>query len=564
VINSYRDAKGKLTEATIRKNLGGSDLDLEPRRAHRYSLAKIEYNSSAAEDERGLYGETGQPLFINKLFEWKDQADLNIQREMDRLEQDFLETFGGSKPKGRQIGITAGKLGNNAKTRILQKAMNLYIDSGDKTPHLKFVRKYMHELEAKDKLSNIEKDRLGIIKRMLEMTDAEKAWADNNIRVWYDDMYESAQKRGIIDHYVNGYVKRAWRVPKDHHVVGAANSGQTSGSFANFKLTTARKESRSFNSIIDAWRDSEGWHLKNDAVLSNLATYMNEINEVATNKRFIDYMKGLPGPDGNSVIQEGLTKKQAIDLNYVELNARGFAPIGKTVYAREDVAILLNKITKEGTSGVWEVPVLKHIIELGSKIKGSVLSVSVFHHFAGFRSWIYGVHRGTKNPWKAQREGLRKLQSGEELTFETKNTEYTLGPIADLLVSNGLTIGKIQDWDQGNLRADKSWIENLLLPRTGKFSEKALQTKRFLRHGREKWSRSLFNRLFAGLKVEAGAVELQNAIKTQEKKKGRRLTSAEIKTEAQKVARLINADFGGLHLKRMGRNPDIHWCCRVE
>jgi hypothetical protein len=42
-----------------------------------------------------------------------------------------------------------------------------------------------------------------------------------------------------------------------------------------------------------------------------------------------------------------------------------------------------------------------------------------------------------------------------------------------------------------------------------------------------------------------------------EKKLGRGLTDAEIKTEALEVARLINADFGGLHLSRRGRNPDF-------
>jgi hypothetical protein len=556
VIDSYRDKNGKLTEASIRKNLGGSALDIEPRTGHRYSLAKIEYSDSGVIDEAGLFKD-GRPVFLDSLFEWKDQADLNIKREIDRLEQKFLAEFGGSKPKGRQIGISAGKLSNNSKTRLLQKAMNLYIDSGEKTPHLKFVRKYMHELEGKKKLTNIEKDRLAIIKRMLEMTEEEKAFADNEIRDWYNDMYMFAQERGILDTYVEGYVRRAWKVPKDHKIAGAAVPQQTAGTFSNFKITTPRAKQRSFASIIDAWRDDQGWTLKNDAVMTNLSNYMNEINEVATNKRFINYMQGLKDADGDGVITDDISEKQAAAKGLVELHARGFTKPFQKIYARPDVANVLNNVTESGVSDLWSVVGIKALTTMNAMIKGMVLSISAFHHFAGVRSWEFGVHGGKLNPVTAFKQGLKKVETKEEMVVKTNHGTYSLGPIADYLIRNGLTIGKVQDWDQAMLAGDKSLIEGFLAHRTSDVARRALEFKRSVRHGRERWTRSLFNRFFAGLKVEAGAVELAHAIRVAEKKQKRGLTEAELKAEAVKVGRLINADFGGLHLKRMGRNMNM-------
>jgi hypothetical protein len=554
VVDSYRDKNGKLTEATIRKNLGGSELDLEPRTGHRYSLAKIEYSDSAAHDEAGLTGPDGQPNFLNRLFEWKDQADLNIQREINRLEQEFLEMFGGRKLGSKLVPGSMNKLSNNAQTRLLQKAMNLYIDSGEKTPHLKFVRKYMHELNAKKKLTNVERDRLDIINRMLEMTEDEKAWADNNIRPWYDEMYEFAKERGILDTYVESYVSRAWKVPKGYDVVGAANTEQTAGSFSNFKITTPHAEQRQLKSIVDGWRKGTDWTLKNDALLTNLHTYMDQINEVATNLRFINYMKEMVDENGDGLIREDLTDQKAREIGYVQLSAKGFAAPMKKIYARKDIAGPINKVTMSGTSDMWNVPGLLALQKINAMVKGSILSLSMFHHLAGVRSWEFGVKKGLKlNAVKAYKDGLNKI---EQMT-ETDPGGYKLGPTADFLIKHGLTIGKIQDWDQSVLAGEKSLIESILSGRKSGVSRSLLNLKRTARHGREMWTRSLFGRLFAGLKVEAASLELAHNIKVAERQKGEALTSAELAEIGRKTSRIINADFGGLHLRRMGRNMDL-------
>ena len=554
VIDSYRNKNGKVTVSNVRSHLGGTVLDLEPRTTHRYSLAKIEYSDSAAHDEAGMIGPDGQPNFLNRLFEWKDQADLNIQRAINKMEQDFLEKFGGRK-LSKAIPGTTGLLSNNAKTRLLQKAMNLYIDSGPATNNFKKAKAYAAELAGKKKLTNIEKDRLGIINRMVDMSEEEMAWADSQIRPWFDEMYTYAKDRDIIDTYVESYVSRAWKVPKGHDVVGAANTEQTSGSFSNFKITTPHAKQRQFSSIIDGWKEGTDWTLKNDAVITNLHTYMDQINEVASNLRFINYMKEMVDVDGVSLIREDIdTDKQGREEGYVQLHARGFSKPFQKVWARKDIAGAINKVTESGVSSMWSIPGILGIQKINAMVKGSILSLSAFHHLAGVRSWEFGVKKGLKlNAVKAYRDGLDKI---EQLT-ETNPGGYKLGATADFLIKHGLTIGRIQDWDQSVLAGEKSLIEGILSNRKSKISMSLLNLKRTARHGREMWTRSLFGRLFAGLKVEAASMELAHNIKVAEKQKGEALTSAELAEIGRRTSRLINADFGGLHLRRMGRNMDL-------
>jgi hypothetical protein len=281
---------------------------------------------------------------------------------------------------------------------------------------------------------------------------------------------------------------------------------------------------------------------------------MNEINEVFTNRRFINDMKGLIDSEGVGLIEEEMSEKDARARGYVQLKARGFGTPFKPMWARKDIASILNKVTEQGVSDIWNTPIVSGVMKLNALIKGSILSLSAFHHMAGMRSWLFGVKKGMKiNGVAAYKRGLDKIENKIEL----EDINYNLGPIADFMIKHGLTIGKIQDWDQSALAADRSVIEAVLSNRKGAVSRALLNIKRAGRHARENWTRALFGRLFAGLKVEAASIEMAHAISKAEKKKGEGLTDAELAEEARKVSRLINADFGGLHLKRMGRNPNL-------
>jgi hypothetical protein len=179
----------------------------------------------------------------------------------------------------------------------------------------------------------------------------------------------------------------------------------------------------------------------------------------------------------------------------------------------------------------------------------------MFHHLAGMRSYLFGV-RGAKGwdklrPIKAYREGLKRMD--EKQGFDSPNYQH-LGPVVDLLVRQGLTMGKVQDWEEQSMF--QSSIEEALRKSNAPGAAMALHGWQGMRRTKRQWTNGLFGQLFAGLKAQSAAVELTRDMMLQEKQLGRGLTEAEINTTAEKVARLINADFGGLHLARMGRHPD--------
>ena len=94
---------------------------------------------------------------------------------------------------------------------LLQKAMNLYVDSGT-GKNLEKVEAYVRKLAGQKKLTNREKQQLDVMDRMLNMTDEERAWADDRIRPYYEDLFKFAQENKLIDTQIDNYVKRSWKM----------------------------------------------------------------------------------------------------------------------------------------------------------------------------------------------------------------------------------------------------------------------------------------------------------------------------------------------------------------
>ncbi|MBU2552267.1 MAG: hypothetical protein KKB20_27900, partial [Proteobacteria bacterium] len=219
------------------------------------------------------------------------------------------------------------------------------------------------------------------------------------------------------------------------------------------------------------------------------------------------------------------------------------------LYAPAPLAEMINKMT--ATDSLFSrAPVLQEVLRLNAGLKSWILLSSFFHHLAGARSWIFGVHHGWKgaNPVQAYKDGLKKIED--------------LDPLIDLGVRNGLTLGDIQDWAESDLRESEGLAERLTkklgLERTAKGLE-------WLSFKKEAFTDSLFKKYFAGLKAEAFVVEYAHELqKAQDRfNAGLAKVPPNEKQIAERVARLINADFGGLHLKRMGRNPTLQKMARL-
>jgi hypothetical protein len=551
----FTNPKGKITPTQIRDNLGGFSGTYTQTarfaREARKNLDQIAALSTEKADADFLRTGNDGMSVTGKIHEWRDGSKHNWDRYANHLEQEFLEKFGGRKSRVKVLG--SDRFLGTPKTELLQKAMNLYIDSGT-GQNLQRVMEHVNNLSQLPKLTNRQKMHLLIIDRMMEMSEEETAWANENIRPYYEDIFSFAKEHKLIDTHVDNYVKRSWRMPKEYENAGVTWSGAgTSG----FILTPASGKKRTFNSIVDGWE--LGMDLYTEGVIGNLQNYGTEIGYVFANRRFVKYMRSLITFDADSLMMEGDGNFKP-PAGFAKVRDRGFVKPGKVLFARQDFADELNKLGERASRQIWDKPIVKVIRKINSMLKSTILSVSLFHHLAGLRSYGYAVNgKGFKyNGIKAYKRGLAKI---DEQTVMDNPTYEHIGPVIDYLVREGLTLGRTQDWDQSAMQ--DSFIEDMLLKRTTKLSAVALEAWKRARRGKQSLTTGLFGRLFAGLKAEGAAFEFGHNLKLKEKeilkKEGapRGLTDSEIKLAAQQAATIINADFGGLHLSRMGRSPDI-------
>ena len=211
------------------------------------------------------------------------------------------------------------------------------------------------------------------------------------------------------------------------------------------------------------------------------------------------------------------------------------------LYAPEQIADYINIMTRHG-GGLFEGSAAKGALRFNSAIKGYILMSSFFHHMAGGRSWAFGIKHGVKgphrmvNPISAHKRGLAKVKGFD--------------PVVQLGIKKGLTLFKMQDWNENLMREQGGFMESIA---RNLGAEKTVKTIEWGKLKREKFTNSLFGRYFAGLKAEAFSVDFANRM-AEAIKKGETPNPDLL---AERSARLINMDFGGLHLRRLGRHPDV-------
>jgi len=236
----------------------------------------------------------------------------------------------------------------------------------------------------------------------------------------------------------------------------------------------------------------------------------------------------------------------------------------RKLYAPPQLAGLINQATRKDRLFAV-IPGAQELLRINASLKSWILLSSFFHHIAGTRSWAFGVDHGWRpksitdpvsgetlrtaglNPVRAYKMGVHKIEN--------------LHPLIMRGVKNGLTLGNMQDWDESALRQDLGYSRKLARHLGLEAVDKAMDKGSRLRQG---MADSLFKRYFAGLKAEAFAVEyvheLQRAKERFERGQG---PAPDVDKVAERVARLINEDFGGLHLQRMGRHPTLQKILRL-
>jgi len=525
--------------------------------------------------------------FSNEIHTKKDVAQHMVSLEAQAMQREVQELAGPSSRKWRYNPLNYFTTEKNVKQSLeskdLDMAMLLYRDFVKTNPgKAQELRLYLNnELKSKRGSKKIRAaEYLRVLDKAETLTDAQKEFVDSRMGKAFEDNQTFAQEQGLLNSAIDNYVRRIWDIPN-------ANRGSAAHGFKTF--STAQLQ-RTLPTVADGIM--KGLDLKVKGVTSSYEAIATEIQTIAANKAFMKMgldtgMFTTKPKTGYAPLKADAFKtwvwKGKVSADVQEASSGSVLTIdnygrkvfftppevrtrnGETVesaemfaqdrlYAPEGIADMINSMTRTAGS-VWNAKGFKSALRLNAAIKGYVLMSSFFHHYAGVRSWAFGVSHGIADsakrldavgvvkgikemasPVKAHKEGLKKIQDKSEI--------ITLG------VKNGLTLGKLQDWNE-SLMTDRKGVTETLVRGLG--MEKGARAIEFAKLKRENFTNSLFKKFFAGLKAEAFALEFTHRM-AKAKQQGK---TPDPDLIAEQAGTLINADFGGLHLRRMGRNPDI-------
>jgi hypothetical protein len=563
--------------------------------------------------------------FLNKLFEMGDLARHRVQVEVQKLQTEVKTLAGAPSRKKLYLGIGyQPKIKKSLVSDDLDRSMMLYRDlqinpkKADEFKTWADEKLKDRDLPGKDRIKI--KRQLKILDGALNLTNDQKSFV-KDMGDLFDDAFDKAKKHKVVQTHIDNYVRRIWKLPE-----GKEGQFSGTGSGYGFKTFTTAKLQRTLDTVLDGWMQGyelKVGALTNSyqqymtdlvSIIANKAFIQRGVStkDLNGNSLFITHaLKGYKPLKasgfsiwrwaGKAEMEAELSDEDALIIDtygrkffstpveripgawsvfkneeakqpvqsfesIVEANTfakkEGYTRIERNVpkdisqifqkqslYAPGPFADMINKAT--ATDDIFtKIPMAKDILRMNTGLKSWILLSSFFHHMAGTRSWIFGVHHGWKkaNPVQAYKDGLKKIED--------------LHPLIDLGIKNGLTIGELQDWSERELMEEKGFTERLVNYLGLESLEKAITYGRFQR---QKFTDSLFKKFFAGLKAEAFVIEYSHELqKAQERySQGKTDVAPDPDIIAEKVARLINADFGGLHLKRMGRNPTLQKVFRL-
>lgn len=500
--------------------------------------------------------------------DWFGNKDWAVQQNSVQASkiQDFIKR-----------AIDTKKYGKEAKD--IDQAIHIYLDTKRNPEHFD---EYYEDL-------NPEQKRIADLSKTIE-DDTTLSLIAKYIDNEYKKIGTLALEQGVIFNVIDNYVSRAWKIEK----------GFSTDALQKFKTKSRHAKHRVFETILEG--QAKGLELQITGASNNLNTLKDEIARVVEDKQLLKQMEGMTYRDTEAPLISDIPLegyKEIEHPNFTKWFPKGYIKGGKVspiyggsnirlqkryavekegakratklfddeqaakdyikdledpelysiaernqiwerrnLYAPEEVAKSLNKIL--GTSKLKGLPGIDTLTKYNALFKAWILQTSFFHHLAFMRSYLLGTRHKSLKEWNINKARKAGLKSIKEMT-----------PEIELLVRNGLTLGKMQDWAEDILRTEQT-IFGKIMDKMGPVP-KAVKDK--INALRERQATFLFQNFGAGLKAQAALIEYRNALKEH--------PEMEPKDRAKMVANLINDDFGGLHLGRLERNPTTQHIFRL-
>jgi len=502
--------------STARAMLGKKLKDLnQNERMFVNKLAKAKVNPrNLAEEERKIKQTETEKAYETQKDVWLGERDVRMLEADVEARLLKKEIKSADKKTGKQV----------------DEAIELYIDTKRNPSHLE---------EYYDKLKPEQKKVVDLSQNLPEY--AQKI-ADK-IEQSYKDIGAEGLDAAVIKNTIDNYASRKWDLGPDKPDSGARKFGTKTG----------HAKARKYETIIEGWAD--GRELKIKTATENLREYKKEIVKTIEDKRFVESLRKLKTLDGEPLLS---TQKLEgyVDVEHPNMTVWEWAgqveegkTYGKNFFATEDGALFerrrlyapkdqaknLNNML--GISKLQSIPGVDAITKFNAVTKAWILQTSLFHQQAFMRSYyLPGADWGQfKTPRAAYREGIKSIEASD--------------PVLMHGVRNGLTLGLKQDWSESLLR-EKTFI--------GKVLDKTKVTKEVkdaVNTFREAQAEFLFGELGAGLKAKSYMDTFKHEMK--------KYPGENPDIIAKRVASLINDDYGGLHLQRLGRNPTLQHVFRL-
>lgn len=504
-------------------------------------LRQVFDNLLAKKETDLLYQKETPPDVQEFLRKKHNLAPLTVVKDTKDAENILDGYFAERDEKEMEANVDAMNLQNRIKEATNSKkygkeqikadmAIQVYIDLKNNPDQLKYY----------DKLNRKQK---AIVDLAQNLPAELKTIADEIIKL-NNDIGLDALDKGIISNVLDNYSMRLWENEKQ----------QGSGLFRKFGTKTARAKQRTLEGILHGW--SLGKELKIKGATNAHAVMASQVSSTIVDRQLLKTAK-----------EWGLISDKQIGEDWVRIEHPNFTDwkwsgkadnaqtYGKNFFITED-GNLMEKLpmyaTPElgkhlnnalGTSALYGIPGIETATRWNAALKRWILFTSFFHHQAFVRSYTLGGKTGFAklSPRKAYKAGKQAI--------ENFIPELRRG------VRNGLTLGKIQDYDETALKGKTVF---------GRMADHVPGLKQVkdgintLRDKNEKW---LFGKLGPYLKAQAFLLEY----KSLSKKYDKQLKSGEKTLDdlAKIAANLVNDDFGGLHLARMGRNPTLQHIFRL-
>ena len=375
------------------------------------------------------------------------------------------------------------------------------------------------------------------------LTQAEQRIADKIIAL-NEKSGQEALQAGILRHLIDeAYLARIWERELESR----------RGLLGKFKPSTERALPRTLESVLHGWALGKELRIKGASTACQVAR--KQIAQAIEDRKLLDLAKSANLISSKPEADDWVEVEHP---NFARWEFAGKAEPGKVYarglyvdddgnlfqrrkqYAEPELGKKLNNAL--GRSKLKGIPAVDLLTEANAIIKTTILFTSLFHHQAFVRSYTIGSPG--IDPIKAYEDGKKAIAN-----FEPQLRE---------LVRGGLTVGLIRDWEEEVL-GEKTRIGRMIDRIPG-----GTQFKQPLTDLWDMQTNFLFHKLGPYLKVQAGLLEYRRALAdARDDLESGKTTRQEI---AKEVASLINDDFGGLHLARLGRygrNPTLQHLFRL-